>query len=133
MSIQSGQVGQSHDKCEFCNQLFKQMDERQQQQLRKQLLQRGANYIENKEEEFFKMSLLSYQINNKQNMKILKLDAKSLYKQVSEQQKLPFFQWNDWLKVCIERLQFEQIYKKTSEFEYAKLLSQRFQVQESYF
>ena len=89
----------------------------------KQLKLRMKDLAANKEEEFFRMCLLSFQINNKENMKVMKLDYRSLYKQVTDKHHLPFFKWNDWLKECVERLQFEYIYKKKTEFEYAKMLS----------
>ena len=41
--------------------------------------------------------------------------------------------WNNWLKDCIEKLNFEYIYKKKTEFEYAKILSQKYEVKDSYF
>ena len=56
-------------------------------------------------------------------MKILTLDYRSLYKQVTEKYNYPFYQWNEWIKDIVEKLQFEYIYKKKTEFEYAKLLN----------
>ena len=53
-------------------------------QLKKEIRRRGMNMVENKEEEFFKMTLLSYQIKHRENMKIMKLDYKNLYKQATE-------------------------------------------------
>jgi hypothetical protein len=100
--------------------------------LKRQVMRLKGGVSENKEEEFFRMCLLSFQIKHKDNLKILKLDYKSLYSQVILK-KLPFFMWNEWLRVCIERLQFEFIYKKTSEFEYAKVLSKKFELNELYF
>ena len=62
------------------------------------------------------MSLLSYQLFYKNNQKIMTLDYKALYKDVAVQQKLPFYQWNNWLKTKIERLNFEYMYQKKTEF-----------------
>ena len=45
-------------------------------------------------------------------MKILTLDYRSLYKQVTEKYNYPFYQWNEWIKDIVEKLQFEYIYKK---------------------
>ena len=84
---------------------------------------RAGRAMENKEEEYFRMCLLSYQLIYKDNMKILTLDYRSLYKQVMQNNNLPFYKWNDWLKDVVDKLQFEYIYKKKTEFEYAKLLN----------
>lgn len=43
---------------------------------------RKAAAIENKEEEFFRMSLLTYQLKYQSNQKIMTLDYRALYKQV---------------------------------------------------
>ena len=91
-------------------------------QMKKKMI-RAGKAIENKEEEYFRMCLLSYQYVYKNNMKILTLDYRSLYKQVTEKYNYPFYKWNDWIKETVEKLQFEYIYKKKTEFEYAKLLS----------
>ena len=50
------------------------------------------------EEEFFRMCLLSHQLAHKHNQKILLLDARSLYQEVTKKRKLPFFKWNEWLR-----------------------------------
>ena len=55
------------------------------------------------------------------------LDSKKLFKDVNET-KLPFFKWNDWLRKTIERLMFEEMYKKKTEFEYAKILAKKYEV-----
>ena len=91
------------------------------------------NDHQNKEEEYFKMSLLSYQLFYKNNQKIMTLDYKALYKDVAVQQKLPFYQWNNWLKTKIERLNFEYMYQKKTEFQYAKFLSKKYEVKENHF
>jgi len=62
--------------------------------------------VDNKEEEFFRMSLLCHQLQHKKNLKIMKLDSKKLYKQVKDLN-LPFFEWHHWLKKMIEQMQFE--------------------------
>ena len=89
---------------------------------KRKLIRQGLNHVENKEEEFFKMNLLSFQLLNKTNMKVMKLDAKQLFKRAQEEQ-LPFFKWNEWLKQMVEKMQFEHIYKKKTEYEYSKMLS----------
>ena len=63
----------------------------------------------------------------------MSLDAKKLFKEVSEKEKLPFFKWNDWLKRTVERLMFEEMYKKKTEFEYAKILAKKYEVKTNYF
>jgi hypothetical protein len=46
---------------------------------------------------------------------------------------MPFFKWNEWLKNQIQKLEFEYIYKKKTEFEYSKILEKKYQIKESYF
>ena len=89
--------------------------------------------MRNKEEEYFRMCLLSFQLVHKHNQQILALDSASLYDEVTKQRKLPFFKWNDWLRRKVERIELEHMYKKKTEFEYAKHLSQRWEVRESHF
>ena len=60
------------------------------------------------------------------------LDHRALYKQVLNTRE-PFYKWNEWLKDIIEKLNFEYIYKKRTEFEYAKLLAERYEVKDTYF
>ena len=61
------------------------------------------------------------------------LDPRSLYQEVTKKKKLPFFKWNDWLRKQVDMLQFEQMYKKKTEFEYAKRLAERYEVREGHF
>ena len=79
------------------------------------------------------MCLLSYQLANKTNQKVMLLDPRSLYQEVTKKKKLPFFKWNDWLRKQVDMLQFEQMYKKKTEFEYAKRLAERYEVREGHF
>ena len=53
---------------------------------------------------------------------MLTLNYKALYKEAALKKKLPFNKWNEWLKKQVDILQFEYIYKKKTEFEYAKIL-----------
>jgi len=66
----------------------------------------------NKEEEYFKMCLLSFQLQNLSNKKVMGLDAKELFVMASQKEKLPFFKWNGWLQKQIEKIQFEEMYKR---------------------
>ena len=79
------------------------------------------------------MSLLSYQLIHKYNQKIMTLDYKALYKQVVDKEKLPFYEWNNWLKTCIQKLNFEYIYQRKTEFEYAKILTKKYEIKDAYF
>ena len=91
--------------------------------LKKKMTKFIKSKFDDKEEEYFRMCLLSYQMKYSNNQKIMTLDYKSLYRQVTKDKKMPFYMWNNWLKDCIEKLNFEYIYKKKTEFEYAKILS----------
>ena len=79
------------------------------------------------------MCLLSFQLNYKHNQKIMTLDHKALYKQASIQKKMPFFKWNKWISDQVQMLEFEYIYKKKTEFEYSKILEQKYQIKDTYF
>ena len=46
-----------------------------------------------KEEEFFRMVLLSYQMVNRKNKRMTALDPVALYKEVSEVQNVPFYRY----------------------------------------
>jgi len=70
---------------------------------------------------------------HKSNMRVMKLDSKALYKQVTVEKKVPFYEWNAWLKNMIEKLEFENIYKKKTEYEYSKMLNKKYSVKDSYF
>ena len=126
-------VDESHPECKFCKKQFDDVDESQKDQFKKNLLKKNKNNdkpvaAENKEEEFFKMTLLSFQLTHKSNRKIMALDAKKLFLQVSEKEKLPFFKWHDYLQKTVEKLMFENMYKKKTEVEYTKLLAKKFEV-----
>ena len=54
-------VEESHPACPFCVSQFNGLNESQCVTAKKKML-RKANAIENKEEEFFRMSLLTYQL-----------------------------------------------------------------------
>ena len=127
-------VEESHPECKFCKRQFDDINESQRENFKKNLIKKNYKEkpVENKEEEFFKMCLLSFQLKHK-SKKVMALDAKKLFKEVSELEKLPFFKWNDWLKKTIERLMFEEMYKKKTEFEYAKILAKKYEVKANYF
>lgn len=59
------------------------------------------------------------------------LDAKTMFKQVNDE-KLPFFKWNQWLQTHIEKIQFETMYTKKQEVKIKKMLKD-VQVEDRYF
>ena len=118
----TNEIEKSHPLCDFCLNVFKDLDESQIYTCKRKLLKKGAFTVENKEEEYFRMCLLTYQLNYKSNQKVLTLNYKALYKEAAIKNKLPLNKWNEWLKKQIDILQFEYIYKKKTEFEYAKIL-----------
>ena len=127
------QVESSHPDCPFCNVQFIGLEFDEEQQIKKNLIKKGAFKAENKEEEYFRMCLLSFQLNYKHNQKIMTLDHKALYKTASIQKKMPFFKWNKWISDQVQMLEFEYIYKKKTEFEYSKILEQKYQIKDTYF
>lgn len=48
-------------------------------------------------EEYFKMSLLAYKLNNAQNIALLKLSPIEMFKEV-KQTDLPFNKWAEWIE-----------------------------------
>ena len=50
-----------------------------------------------KEEEFFRMVLLSYQMVNRKNKRMTALDPVALYKEV-EEKNIPFYRYQDWIE-----------------------------------
>lgn len=72
--------------------------------MKKKLIRQSNEQARDSEEEYFRMCLLSYQLSNKNNQKILLLDPRSLYKEVTKKHKLPFFKWNDWLRKKVDML-----------------------------
>ena len=126
-------VEDSHPECEFCASQFDLLDQSQCLIMKKKMLRQSTGADRDKEEVFFRMCLLSFQLTNKSNQKVLALDSKSLYEEAAKKRKLPFFKWNDWLRKQIERMQFEHMYKKKTEFEYAKRLAERYEVREQHF
>ena len=64
---------------------------------KKNLLKKKKAFVQDKDEEYFRMSLLAYQLNNKNIQKVLTLDYKKLYKKAVDS-KVPFNQYYEWLK-----------------------------------
>jgi len=50
---------ESHRECEFCNIIFKEMEPKQIMSHKRRVIKQGLNHVDNKEEEYFRMSLLS--------------------------------------------------------------------------
>ena len=76
----------------------------------------GDSSKANSDQEFFKMSLLSYQMSNPFDKKVMELDYKVLFKQASTFEKLPFYKWNTWLSQKIEQMHFEDRYRRFADF-----------------
>lgn len=60
------------------------------------------------------MTLLSYKLNHKSIEKILTVDGKSMYEEALKQG-VPFFKWNEWIEDQLDKVYWEQVYKKKSE------------------
>ena len=74
-------IPDSHPECNFCDGQFNLLDQAQCLTEKKKLLKgKGAMEVD-KEEEYFRMSLLSLQLVHKHNPQVLALDPKYLYKQ----------------------------------------------------
>ena len=81
-SISESVIEESHPECKFCDYCFKQMgDKREIIQTKKRMLRKiGDSSKANSDEEFFKMTLLSYQMSNPLDKKVMELDYKVLFK-----------------------------------------------------
>jgi hypothetical protein len=123
-SISESTIEESHPDCKFCDYCFKKMDDKREiVQTKKRMLRKiGDSSKANSDEEFFKMTLLSYQMGNPLDKKVMELDYRALFKQASTIQKLPFYKWNAWLNERIEQMQFENRYRRFADFQYAKFL-----------
>ena len=66
--------------CKFCIYLFSELTENQTVSLKKRIFLLTKEKQDNKDEEFFRMCLLQYQMQNKDNLKIMSLDYRNLYK-----------------------------------------------------
>ena len=78
------------------------------------------------------MSLLAYQLNNKNIQKVLTLNYKQLYKKATDA-KVPFNEYYEWLKKQVFQMKFEHMYKKKLEFEFAKFLIDKYEVKQNHF
>ena len=41
---------------------------------------------------------------------------------------MPFYKWNNWIEIKVEMLNFEYMYQKKTEFEYARVLSKDYEI-----
>lgn len=68
-------VEDSHPDCDFCGSQFDLLDQSQCLIMKKKMLRQSSGAVRDKEEEFFRMCLLSFQLTNAHNQKILALDS----------------------------------------------------------
>jgi hypothetical protein len=74
----------SHNECNFCNTQFADCTDEEIVRLKYKMTSFKNEIKSRKEEEFFRMVLLSYQMVNRKNKKMTALDPVALYKEVSE-------------------------------------------------
>lgn len=60
------------------------------------------------------------------------MNYKQLYNKALDA-KIPFNQYYDWLKKQVFQMKFEHMYKKKLEFEYAKILIEKYTVKQNHF
>jgi len=73
-------------------------------------MSRLANYNrKDPNEEFFKMTLLSFKINSKISSKVFEIDSTELYKDC-QKSKLPFYKWPRWIENTLMRRILSQKY-----------------------
>jgi len=88
----------SHKDCNFCNTQFADCTDEEIVRLKYKMTIFKNDIKSRKEEEFFRMVLLSYQMINRKNKRMTALDPVALYKEVSEVQNVPFYRYQDWIE-----------------------------------
>jgi len=88
----------SHKDCNFCNTQFADCTDEEIVRLKYKMTIFKNDIKSRKEEEFFRMVLLSYQMVNRKNKRMTALDPVALYKEVSEVQNVPFYRYQDWIE-----------------------------------
>jgi len=88
----------SHKDCNFCNTQFADCTDEEIVRLKYKMTIFKNDIKSKKEEEFFRMVLLSYQMVNRKNKRMTALDPVALYKEVSEVQNVPFYRYQDWIE-----------------------------------
>jgi len=83
----------SHKDCNFCNTQFADCTDEEIVRLKYKMTIFKNDIKSRKEEEFFRMVLLSYQMVNRKNKRMTALDPVALYKEVSEVQNVPFYRY----------------------------------------
>lgn len=63
-------------------------------------------------QEFFQMLLLSYKMNNQDLEEVMELDHKEMYRQCTQDQKVSFFQFNEWISKEISRIRYRKFYQQ---------------------
>ena len=123
-SIAESMIEDSHSKCKFCKSHFDKLPKDEILQLKKNMIKgKVPPPPVDKEEEYFKMSLISYQMIHKVDNRVICLDFRTLYNR-AKSEKIPFFKYNSWLARTIEQMQFEEKYRRKAEFEYTKILTE---------
>lgn len=99
-----GSIEESHSKCKFCKTHFDNLPKQEIVKLKVNMI-KGKIPLPpiDKEEEYFKMSLISYQMGNKVDNRVLTLDFKTLFNK-AKRDNVPFFKYNKWLQTRIETL-----------------------------
>ena len=111
-SVAESMIEDSHSKCKFCKSNFDKLPKDEIIQLKKNMIKgKIPQPPVDKEEEYFKMSLISYQMIHKVDNRVITLDFRTLYNK-ARRENIPFFKYSQWLSRSIEQLQFEQKYKK---------------------
>lgn len=113
-SVKSSQIDESkliesNDRCNFCISQFNGKTEQERLPNKRAMLKKLMTEVDTLFE-FFSLCLVSYKLNDTRNTKIISLDKRELYKQVTQVEKLPFNKWNKWLGDYIEKLTLENMY-----------------------
>ena len=101
-SVAASMIEDSHTKCKFCKSHFDKLPKEDVISLKKNMIKGKVPPPPiDKEEEYFKMTLISYQMVNKVDNRVITLDFKTLYNK-AKRENVPFFKYNSWLTRRIE-------------------------------
>ena len=70
----------------------------------------GGGFSKDINLEFFQMLWLSYKMNNQDLEEVLELDSQEMYKKCTEEDKVTFFQFNEWISKEFNKIKFRKFY-----------------------
>ena len=100
---------ESHPKCGYCKGHFDQLSESEVQKKKYKIRKFLDGKQTKKEEEYFRMCILSYQMMNQNNKRMTALDPEILYNN-AQSENVPFYQYNEWVTKKGTQVLFEGMF-----------------------